>query len=156
MKISHRMTFCLTHPHLFHSQGAKKTNRIRSSSSQSSDMKKLVLPASTGATMILDDSSDDSEDIELPETERTVALYVNDSPLHKKQRREASSKHDECPYIKHEDKELRRTQRCNLSEPILDRWDEKDKDSLITCGEYTADIYAFYKKNEVGHSFVLM
>eukprot|EP01084_Bolivina_argentea_P293666 505110_1 len=79
--------------------GAKKTSRILSSS-QSSDMKELVLPASTGATMILDDSSDESEDIELPETERTVALYDDDSPLHKKQRREASSKCDECPCVK--------------------------------------------------------
>ncbi len=103
--------------------------------------------------MILDDSSDESEDIELPETERTVALYDDDSPLHKKQRREASSKCDECPCIKKEDEELCRTRRCNLSEPILDSWDEKDKASMITCGEYMTDIYAFYKKSEVRHSF---
>ncbi len=116
-------------------------------------MRELVLPASTDATMILDDSSEDGEDTELPETERTVALY-DDSPLHKKQRREASSKHDECPSIKNgEEVQLRRIRRCILPEPILDSWDEKDKASMTTCGEYMTDIYEYYKKSEVRHSF---
>ncbi len=136
---------------LFHSQGAKKTSRIRSSS-QSSVTKVLVLPASTGAAMILDDSSDTGEDAELPETERTVALY-GDSPPHKKQRRGASCKHYKCPYMKEGDEELQRTRRCDLPEPILDSWDEKDKASMITYGEYMNSIYAYYKKSEVRHFF---
>ncbi len=116
-------------------------------------MKELVLPASAGAAMILDDSSDDGEDAELPETERTVVLY-DDSPPHKKQRRGASCKHDKCPYAKEAgDEESQRSRRCNLPEPILDSWDKKDKATMITYGEYINDIYAYHKRSEVRHFF---